>query len=366
MILLQHPREHETGVGTARMAHLSLPNSVLRVGVDFSRDAVVRAELANAPAAYVLFPQPGARDIREMRGVPDAKLVVLDGSWREAKKLLHLNPWLHPLPVVAFTPSHPSEYHIRKEPAAHCVSTIEALAEALTLIEPEWAGAGKLLEPFHAMVARQQWYQTEVRRRRNWRVRRHQPRTPPFARLVRDYGRLVCVQGEANAWPVRDPHYQEPSLVHWVAHRPVSGETYEAFIAPTGPLAPLACLHAELSESQLRAGVSRPAWLRSWQAFLRPDDVLVEWGSFFTAIAGREGWVPPAGTVVDLRVLAAQALQPRSGTVEALLARVNAGGPVPDLGLPGRAGRRLATLVAVVNRLASGAVLDRPGAGPGE
>ena len=353
VILLQHPREHETGVGTARMAHLSLPNSVLRVGVDFSRDAVVQAELADASAAYVLFPKRGARDIREMRGVPDAKLVVLDGTWREARKLLHLNPWLQQLPVVAFTPSHPSEYHIRKEPAAHCVSTIEALAEALSLIEPEWLAAEKLLEPFHAMVARQQWYQTEVGQGRSRHVRRRQPRKPPFARLAQDYGRLVCVQGEANAWPVRDPNYREPCIVHWVAHRPASGESYEVFVTPAGPLAPLTCGHAGLSEAQVRTGVSPQAWLQSWQAFLRPDDVLVLWGHFFSSLAEREGWVP-SGTPVDLRALAAQALQHRSGTVEALLARVGSGCQVTDLGLQGRAGRRLSTLVALVKTLAAG------------
>ncbi|MEI8079272.1 MAG: tRNA-uridine aminocarboxypropyltransferase, partial [bacterium] len=204
VILLQHPREQEMAVGTARMAHLSLPNSVLRVGLDFAPDAVVKAELAAAPAVYVLFPKPGARDLRELRGIPGVKLVVIDGTWRQAKRLLRLNPRLQALPAVAFTPSHPSEYRIRKQPAAHCVSTIEALAEALGLIEPAGFAAEKLLEPFHAMVARQQWYQTEVGQGRSRHVKRRTPRKSPFARLAQDYGRLVCVQGEANAWPVRD------------------------------------------------------------------------------------------------------------------------------------------------------------------
>src|SRR4051812_35158852 len=62
VLLLQHPREHRMAIGTARMAHLSLPNSALRVATDFSADAVVTAALAE-PSTYVLFPGPQARDI---------------------------------------------------------------------------------------------------------------------------------------------------------------------------------------------------------------------------------------------------------------------------------------------------------------
>ena len=42
VLLLQHPRERHVAIGTARMAHLALPSSTLRMGVDFSRDEVVR------------------------------------------------------------------------------------------------------------------------------------------------------------------------------------------------------------------------------------------------------------------------------------------------------------------------------------
>ncbi len=353
IILLQHPREQRMKVGTARMAHLSLPNSVLRIGLDFAADAVVQAELADGGPAYVLFPTPEARDIRELRGVPSAKLIVIDGTWRQARALLKLNPWLQRLPAVAFTPTHPSEYQIRKQPAAHCVSTIEALGEALRLIEPESLPVDWLLEPFRAMVAQQQRYRAEVGQGR-WRYRR-QPaqRKPPFHRLVEDYGRIVCVQGEANAWAIRDPRHREPSIVHWVAHRPASGESYAAVVAPTGPLAPLTSRHIGLSEAELLAGAAPEVWKRTWQDFLRPDDVLVHWGRFYSNVAQRDGLFLPDDSI-DLRVLSAQDLRRRSGTLEELLQRVAPAGPLTDLGFPGRAGQRLAILVALVRNLATG------------
>ncbi len=339
-------------VGTARMAHLSLPNSVLRVGVDFSGDAVVRAELGDLAQAYVLFPKPGARDIRELRDVPAVKLVVLDGTWREARKLLKRNPFLQRLPAVAFTPTQPSDYRIRKQPAAHCLSTIEALAEALSLIEPEGLACDPLLAPFRAMVERQLWFITEVHRGRCRLLRKPVIRNPPFARLCQDYPRILCVQGEANAWALKDPHYCEPSIVYWVAHRPASGETYEALIKPTGAIAPMTPRHSGLSENQLLAGVTREAWQRSWQDFFRPDDLVLQWGYFYSGVAQREGLALP-GVPLDLRVFSAQALRRRCGTMDDLLRRVGDGCEVVDLGLQGRAGQRLSALVALVKALSS-------------
>jgi len=365
VILLQHPREQRMKVGTARMAHLSLPNSVLRVGLDFSADPVVGAELSGSQPVYLLFPKAGAVDIRELRGGPAITLVVVDGTWRQARRLLRLNPQLDRLPAVAFTPTRPSEYQIRRQPAAHCVSTIEALAEALRLIEPEDPGFERLLEPFRAMVSQQRWYSTHVGQGR-WRVRR-QPvihRPPPFACLVPQYPRIVCVQGEGNVWALRDPHRREPSIVHWVACRPATGERYEAIVAPTGPLAPLTPRHVGLSEAQLRAGMTPEQWQRSWQAFLRPDDVLVHWGRFHCAMAQRDGLVLPADSV-DLRWLSAHELNRRSGAMEDLLQRLAPGAPAVGLGIPGRAGDRLATLVALVKALVTGPAQDEAGPGAG-
>jgi DTW domain-containing protein YfiP len=81
VLLLQHPRERRVGVGTARMAHLSLPNSVLRVGVDFSADAVVAAALAAPEPPCVLYPRPGALDVADLPPDRPVTLIVLDGTW---------------------------------------------------------------------------------------------------------------------------------------------------------------------------------------------------------------------------------------------------------------------------------------------
>ena len=350
VLLLQHARERRVGIGTARMAHLALPGSVLRVGVDFSADPAVQAVLRD-PTAHVLFPGPAARPVAELPRDRPLTLVVVDGTWAQARKLLRLNPALADLPRVAFRPRRPSGYLIRRQPADFCLSTIEALAEVLEALEPDGGRFQRLLDPFTAMVERQRWYETEVHTRRHRRLSPgpRGPRARLAGRLAADWPRLVCVQGEANGWSRHDPDRQDPEVVHWLAHRPATGETYQAMVAPRRPLAPNTPSHVELAAGDLLAGSSAEAWRDSWQAFCRPDDVHVVWGVFHLDLAARDG-LPLAAPAVDLRAQITPLLQARARTVHDGLAPLGAA-PV-SLGLPGRAGRRLADLVAIVQALA--------------
>ena len=364
VLLLQHPREQQVAIGTARLAHLALPSSTLRVGLDFAGDPVVAAALAGPAPAYLLFPGAGALDVSELpRGAP-LTLVVLDGTWWQARKLLKLNPMLGALPRVAFTPRQLSDYRIRRQPAEHCVSTIEALAETLSALEPDAGPFARLLDPFRAMVARQQWYAAEVRSQRHLHpVRPRRPsRRERFAeRLAADWSRLVCIQGEANAWPARAPSRPAPEIVHWVAHRPATGETFEAVIAPRHPLAPSTPRHVALPAERLQAGGTVEEWHRAWRAFLQPGDLLVQWGHYYSALAARDGL--DLGSfdedAIDLRPEVSQILKRRLGGVEQCL---------PALGLPpaiaalqGRGGGRLAALVAAVTALRAPLAAPPPG-----
>ncbi len=353
VVLLQHPREHRVGIGTARLAHLSLPASSLHVGLKFDGDDAVSAALAGGAPAYVLFPGRGAIDVADLpRGRP-LTLVALDGTWSQARKLLNLNPTLAALPRVAFTPRRLSDYRIRRQPAAHCVSTIEALAEMLSLLEPESGPFDRLLDPFRAMVARQEWYAAEVRSQRHRqpvRARRPSRREKLAARLAAEWPNVVCIQGEANAWPARTPDRPAPEIVHWVAHRPASGESYTAVIAPRRPLAPSTSRHIELPADQLLAGGSIDDWQRSWRAFVRPGDLLVQWGRYYSGLAAHDGVDPDRdGTTLDVRPEVSQILKRHLGTVHDCVTSLGLAAPAPPT--DGRGGRRLAALVAAVTAL---------------
>ena len=358
ILLLQHPRERRVAIGTARMAHLALPNSRLRVGVDFAEDPEVLAALAQSPATYVLFPGFEASPVEQLPRDRAITLIVLDGTWWQARKLLKLNPAIAALPRVAFLPRQPSAYLIRREPADFCVSTIEALAAVLRGLEPEGDRFGRLLDPFHAMVERQLWFQAEVGSSRHHFSRRRgvSPRNALAARLAADWCRIVCVHGEANAWPRHHPAREAPETIHWVAHRPATAETFEAVMAPRQVLAEGTSDHVELSPGRLRAGGSVEQWHDAWKRFTRPDDILVMWGTYYRDLALADG-LPLSVPSMNLRIEASRVLRRRFGTVEASLSSLGAK-PTP-LALSGRGGRRLSALVGALECLRVADTTDR-------
>lgn len=155
VLFLQHPNERKMPVNTARLADLSLARSRLVHGVSFTPDhAVIRDLLQRREKVGVLFPSPRAKELRE---APEdlETLVILDGTWREAKKMLHLSPVLHELPHYAFVPDAPSNYRIRKEPDEDFISSIEATVAALRIAERAPEKYGELLALFDRMVDRQ-------------------------------------------------------------------------------------------------------------------------------------------------------------------------------------------------------------------
>ena len=374
ILLLQHPRERHVAIGTARMAHLALPNSTFRTGVDFSNDRVVREMVApehDAGPVCVLFPRPGAIEVASLPRDRAVTLVVLDGTWSLARKLLTLNPFLRALPHVAFTPSGPSDYRIRRQPAPFCVSTIEALAEVLRILEPGGTSFEALLDPFRAMVAQQEGFIRDVHARRHLGGRRKPvaPGRPSLGERLRgEWSRIVCVQGEANAWPRRDPERRAPEIIHWVAHRVSTGERYEAIVAPRNPLARATLRHALLDETDVAGGISLESWRRTWSEFSRPDDLLVFWGMFYLALGGSDG-LSLTENRLDLRKELAHLRQGRFKTVDDALAHHTAnaegvGEPPCQVGARGRAGRRLAALVRLVETVAVVGAADGPPRAP--
>src|SRR4051812_31282822 len=95
VVLLQHPRERDVAIGTARMASLCLPNSELHVGVHFRGSPELARALSDpARPAALLWPGPGAIDVVKNPPSGPITLVVVDGTWWQAKKLVRENPEL--------------------------------------------------------------------------------------------------------------------------------------------------------------------------------------------------------------------------------------------------------------------------------
>ncbi|PTC36245.1 hypothetical protein CLJ1_3730 [Pseudomonas paraeruginosa] len=165
MLVLQHPSEVGHALNTAGLAVLGLRNAELRVGERFAEETWRRP----GHRACLLFPGEQARALAERAAEAGAEpllLVVPDGTWRKARKLLHLNPGLAALPRVSLSEGLSSRYRLRKAPGEGALSTIEAIAAALDELEaPRTYEA--LLKPFDALIEGQIAAMGEETYRRN-------------------------------------------------------------------------------------------------------------------------------------------------------------------------------------------------------
>ena len=150
VLLLQHPSEVNHALNTARLAALGLNNAQLVVGEVFDD----LATLLN-PSGYqarLLFPADDVQPLQAyVPGEQPLLLVVPDGTWRKARKLLHLNPLLAALPRVTLADGGVSRYRLRKAPGPGALSTIEAIVQALQVLDAPLSFE-PLLKPFEALI----------------------------------------------------------------------------------------------------------------------------------------------------------------------------------------------------------------------
>ena len=102
-------------LNTARLAALGLNNAELIVGEVFED----LPRLLNQPGyqARLLFPADDAQPLQAYAPSDEPLLLVVpDGTWRKARKLLHLNPLLAALPRVTLAEGGVSRYRLRKAP----------------------------------------------------------------------------------------------------------------------------------------------------------------------------------------------------------------------------------------------------------
>lgn len=170
VLILQHPLEVHNAKGSARLLHLSLPNSRLLTGEHFAPDALATL-LAGQPRKQnvLLYPDtpgdrslgiapPPALDPGSLLDPSQLRLVVLDGTWRKSRKMLYLNPQLQQMPRLPLRDTPASHYLIRKAHAPDQLSTLEATCYALMQLEHDVARFVPLITAFDGFVAQQLSY----------------------------------------------------------------------------------------------------------------------------------------------------------------------------------------------------------------
>ena len=175
VVILQHPQEMDVALGTARLTELSLPDAVT------VRPGLYWASLARAldrddvdPRRWaILYPHSMPRELTpkeqaervvvlersgsriHLRSEPLEGILVLDGTWSQAKTLWWRNPWMVKVPRLVLHPKEPSAYgQVRKQPQRGFLSTLEAVGETLDALGEDPAILKSLKRTFRTLLQR--------------------------------------------------------------------------------------------------------------------------------------------------------------------------------------------------------------------
>src|SRR5882724_2124948 len=175
LLILQHPQEQDRALGTATLTALHFKNAVVKIGLswpslskvlgrqvaDPSRWAVLYLGSAKAAdldtdAEIVAINRKGELEPHQRGILADIEgVVLLDGTWSQAKALWWRNAWMLKCQRVILGPKRPSRYgQLRREPRRDGLSTIEAAALLLTGLEKRPDIAETLIASFERMLAR--------------------------------------------------------------------------------------------------------------------------------------------------------------------------------------------------------------------
>ncbi len=190
ILVLQHPQEPGVDIGTVPIIAGTFPDAVIRTGLSWPNLKKALGREVNPQVWGVLYlgsvhtedlPVQRTLFAVDKKGLPladqDAVLkrlegiVLLDGTWSQAKTLWWRNAWLLKLRRLVIRTSKRSLYDaIRKEPRKGCLSTVETTGEVLSILEQRDDIAVALERPLAELVSR---------------LKRHRPQTRPHGRYRR-------------------------------------------------------------------------------------------------------------------------------------------------------------------------------------
>lgn len=167
-VILMHPKEFKkVKNNTGFFTHLSLSNSEVFIGIDFSEHSRIN-EIIRTHNSYILFPSEDAVNISEespdlyYKDEKPMAIFIIDSTWACTKKMFTLSTNLNTLKHISFRTDKRSEYQIKEQPEVNYLSTIEStlvVLEELKRLHVEQIQENKLerfLTPFYKMIEYQQ------------------------------------------------------------------------------------------------------------------------------------------------------------------------------------------------------------------
>ena len=174
LLILQHPQEQDRELGTARLTALHFTHALLKIGLSWPSLTKILGQPTDPKSWAILYlgsVKAGTvlpdRDIvvvnkngaavdhqdsalREIEGI-----ILLDGTWSQAKALWWRNAWMLKCKRVVLGPKRPSRYgKLRREPRSDGLSTLEAAAMLLARLERKPEIEAALHASFERLLAR--------------------------------------------------------------------------------------------------------------------------------------------------------------------------------------------------------------------
>ncbi len=155
--LIVHVRELKLTSNTAQFAQKMLPHQAqikIRGRIFETFDATPTLDRSGRP--LFLYPHEDAEELNPvfMEKYPGPyHLIIPDGNWQQARKVRAREEAFTKLPAVKLPSGILGEYGLRKAPRPGYISTYEAMAHALGILESEYI-KDRLMEFFRVWVNR--------------------------------------------------------------------------------------------------------------------------------------------------------------------------------------------------------------------
>jgi len=134
LVIIRHWKERCRTSNTAQLLQRAIPGTVL---VDYGAPGgPLDQGVLDVPSPVLLFPEGPTDD-----HLKPETLVVVDGSWPQARKMVQRVPGVSKLPRLCLQPSKRPPTRLRKPPMRSGMATIEAVARALDHLEGAGTGA---------------------------------------------------------------------------------------------------------------------------------------------------------------------------------------------------------------------------------
>uniref|UniRef100_A0A1B0C420 tRNA-uridine aminocarboxypropyltransferase n=1 Tax=Glossina palpalis gambiensis TaxID=67801 RepID=A0A1B0C420_9MUSC len=167
VVILQHPAEEKRTLRTALMLQLGLSagTCIVYKGKRFPgpRNQHELEPILKAPYSLLLYPSKTSVPLETIKqqiisgsvplpGPPRTfTLVLIDGTWPQAKAIYASSPLLHRMLQVKLIAAGCSDYIIRTQPTEGCLSTLETAAQSLALLEDRPELRELLVKPLHML-----------------------------------------------------------------------------------------------------------------------------------------------------------------------------------------------------------------------